>query len=189
MGLCTIHGPSTFHFRTDPNSITWQYTLNTHVDRTYGGRVIQLLSANVDSLTVSSDSGAGGRAYQRDAALYFRDFVLWQRDHGNPGTFAYPNNNILLKVYADNFQWNDSLGNVLRNFTMTFRVEEDSNGATVKKIMNAELDKLADGIGYHATKYNTPDAYDNGTKKKKKIPKLPIKPGAPGGGGGVKKPL
>src|ERR1700756_4895448 len=60
-GICTLTwNGSTLQFRTNPNSIEWTYTLNTKVENTYGGRVIQILSTKIDDLTVTVECGWGG---------------------------------------------------------------------------------------------------------------------------------
>lgn len=40
---------------TGPDQITWGYNLNTVTHPTYGGEVVQILSANIDDLTVGGD--------------------------------------------------------------------------------------------------------------------------------------
>jgi hypothetical protein len=46
--------------RVDPYNVEWTYNLNTQVYDTYGGQVIQVLSVNVDTLTIDGQFGKEG---------------------------------------------------------------------------------------------------------------------------------
>lgn len=48
------------HLRLDPNSISWQYNLNTNIVDTIGGQVVQVLSVNIDSLVIEGQFGKEG---------------------------------------------------------------------------------------------------------------------------------
>lgn len=50
-----IHTDGSLHIWTGPNNITWGYNLNTMTYPTYGGEVVQILSANIGDLTVGGD--------------------------------------------------------------------------------------------------------------------------------------
>ncbi|WP_267716785.1 hypothetical protein [Streptomyces sp. CoH17] len=150
--------------------------MNTHVDNTYGGRVVQLLSTNIDTLSISAEGGRGGRQYLHSTALFFRDLVLYHRDTQNPVVFMYAPKNYLSLVYADRFEIKDDLTNVLFPYTMTFKIVEDLNGAMTQKVMSAELSRLKEGIGYVKSGYNDPLT----TEKKTEAPKTP----SPHGGSG-----
>lgn len=43
----------------DPYNVEWTYNVNTQVYDTYGGQVIQVLSVNIDSLTIDGQLSAG----------------------------------------------------------------------------------------------------------------------------------
>lgn len=47
---------------TGANQITWGYGLNTQTTPTYGGEVVQILSAYIDDLEISGDVGTYGKA-------------------------------------------------------------------------------------------------------------------------------
>jgi hypothetical protein len=159
MGIASVTHPSgdlTFRFRTNPNQITWNYNLNTKVEETYGGRVVQILSANIDSLTVTADCGRGGWEYMEQVALFFRDMLVAQKDTGGVGYFEYPNRGWKFAVYALSFPFKDNRNDVAREFTMNFKVQEDVSGVATADTLKTELEKLKQGIGYVKNEYNTP---------------------------------
>lgn len=161
MGIASItHGDQVFRFRTDPNSIRWTYTVNTKVDETYGGRVIQILSVKVENLTVTADCGMGGWPYMMEVATAFRDLLVNQRG-GAPAVFSYAPRGYKLGCYATAMPFKDSWDAVAREFTMTFKVQEDISGVVTSSSMSAELARLKEGIGFDKTSgynYNGGDA-------------------------------
>lgn len=157
MPLAAItHRGKTFRFRTNPNSIRWNYTLNTKIEETYGGRVVQILSANMDDLVVTADSGGGGWDYMYSAALFFRDMLFDQRSGGEPGTFSYPTRGWEMNVYAVNFPFKDAWNEVKREFTMQFKIQEDVNGVITSDTVSSEIERLRQGLGYEHNDFNTP---------------------------------
>jgi len=162
-GIASItHGGKVFRFRTNPNSIRWSYKLNTNVDQTYGGRVVQLLSANVDDLVVTAEAGGGGWAYIFAAATFFRDMLFDQRNGGDAGIFEYSPRGWKMGVYALNFPFGDDVKAVARQFTMNFKVQEDISGVISTDSLSLEMASLQAGIGYKHNEYNTPPG-DTGT--------------------------
>lgn len=158
MGVASItHQGKVLRFRTDPNSVAWEYNLKTNVEETYGGKVVQVLSANIDNLRVTADAGRGGWAYVEQVALFFRDMLFDQREGlGEPGVFRYPPRGWELKVFALNFPFKDSFDDILREFTMTFKVQEDVSGIVTSSLIETEMSKLSKGIGFTRNEYNTP---------------------------------
>lgn len=158
MGVASLtHQGKTLRFRTDPNSITWDYNLKTNIEETYGGQVVQVLSTNIDNLRVTADAGLGGWAYVESVALFFRDMLFDQREgKSEPGVFRYPTRGWELKVFALNFPFKDSLEDVVKEFTMSFKVQEDVSGIVTSSLIETEMAKLSKGIGYTRNAYNTP---------------------------------
>lgn len=151
MGVATLtHGSNVLRFRTNPNSIKWTYTLNTHVEETYGGRVVQILSTKIENLTVTADSGRGGWPYLYQVATFFRDLLNDQRD-GAAAIFNYPGRNYVLKVYASAFPFKDAYDDVPKEFTMSFKVQEDVSGIVTSDTLQAELQVFQGGIGFERT--------------------------------------
>lgn len=165
MGIASItHQGKTLRFRTNPNSITWEYNLKTNVEETYGGQVIQVLSTNIDNLRITADAGSGGWPYLESVALFFRDMLFDQREgRGEPGVFRYPNRGWELKVFAMNFPFKDSVPDILKEFTLTFKVQEDVTGIVSSSLIESEMEKLSKGIGWERNEYNTPSLeWDDG---------------------------
>lgn len=157
MPVATLsHGDKVFRFRTNPNAIRWSYRLKTSVTNTYGGRVIQILSASVDDLVVTADAGGGGWDYLYSSALFFRDMLIDQRENGTPGVFEYAPRGWKLGVYAMNFPFRDSVTEVRREFTMQFKVQEDISGIVTTDSIAQEIARLQEGIGWTHNDYNTP---------------------------------
>lgn len=158
MGVAILeHGGKVLNFRTDPNKINWTYRLNTKVEETYGGRVVQVLSASIDDLVVTADAGSGGWIYMRQVAEFFRDMLFDQREGGEPGLFSFPGRGWEMRVYALAFPYKDRWDDVRREFTMNFKVQEDVSGVVSSSVIANELAKLKQGVGYEKTVYNDPD--------------------------------
>lgn len=157
-GICTIKTDSgkTFRFRTNPNSIRWKYVLNTNVEDTYGGRVIQILSARITTLNVQVEAGWGGWPYVVKVAYFLRDLMNEQRN-GKPATFEYTTRNWKLKCFAASIPFTDSVGKPNRKIDMSFNVVEDTSGALTSSTIGAELNALKEGIGYKRNQYNSSD--------------------------------
>lgn len=195
MGIASItHAGNVYRFRTNPNSIQWGYVLNKHVDETYGGRVVQLLSVNIGDLTITAHAGRGGWDHLYNTVLFFRDMLVNQRNSGEPGIFEYPNRGWKFAVYATAMPLSDAVEEVAREFTMQFKVQEDISGIATRNTMDAELAKLREGIGYSKNQYNDPEAGGQttgvpneqaatpGTGSAPKPPEAPRGEGGPGGG-------
>jgi len=188
VALATLSfGNTVIRFRTNPNQIRWSYRLKTSVTNTYGGRVIQLLSASIDDLVVTADAGGGGWDYMHQVALQFRDLLVYQKNTGQPGVFEYPNRGWKMSVYALNFPFKDANVAVRREFTMNFKVQEDISGVVTTQSLQQEIARLKEGIGWSHNEYNSPDpAADdaitaNGGVDPNKTPSGDA--AAPGGGG------
>lgn len=179
MALATItHGGKSFQFRTNPNSIRWTYTLNTKVEETYGGRVVQILSCNMDDLVVTAEAGGGGWEYIQAVALFMRDMLFDQRSGGEPGTFSYPTRGWEMDVYAVNFPFKDAWNDVAREFTMQFKIQEDVNGVITSDTIAGEIERLKKGIEYEHNDFNTPEG-DPGSSAWPTYAKTPADPNAP----------
>lgn len=155
-GICSLKTDSgkTFRFRTNPNSIKWKYVLNTSIEDTYGGRVIQILSTRITQLQVQVEAGWGGWPYVVKVAYFIRDLMNEQRN-GKPATFEYTTKNWKLKVFAVSIPFSDAVGKPNSKIDMAFNVVEDTNQALSSASIGAELARLQEGIGYKRNKYNS----------------------------------
>lgn len=56
-----VHGKNyTLNVRHNPYSIDWTYNLNTNIVDTYAGQVVQILSVNIDKVTIEGQLGVEG---------------------------------------------------------------------------------------------------------------------------------
>lgn len=156
-GIATLYHPDvrTFRFRCNPKNFNWSYTLNKRVDQTYGGRVIQLLGTRIDDFTLKADSGGGGWPYLNKVALFARDVMIAQRN-GVPATFEYTTRGWKFNAFITNVPFFDAVEEVLREFEIGMKVQEDVSGLISRNTLQSELRRLQDGIGFSRSKYNDP---------------------------------
>jgi len=97
-------GGPTVTFRLDPESISWNWTVLTNVVDTIGGRVIQVIGAYLDDLTVSGSFGQdhstprGESWRQAEAFLKLITSIMEQQSSDSnqqakmhpPAVFSYP---------------------------------------------------------------------------------------------------
>ncbi|QDH91754.1 hypothetical protein SEA_PHRAPPUCCINO_79 [Mycobacterium phage Phrappuccino] len=154
-GIASIQfGGRVLRFRTNPNSIWWNYKLITAVENTYGGRVVQILGARIEDLVVQVDIGRGGWPYMMQVVNFMRDMINDQRK-GDPGTFTYTTRNWRLKVFALSVPFQDTLTATTREIELRFKVQEDVSGVQTSAALSDALARLQDGVGFKKSKYNT----------------------------------
>lgn len=89
---------------TGANRISWAYNLNTHAFPTYGGEVVQILSTNIDVITIQGDL----RSYSKMEEIY-RWFLVYIQDatqgykerqgyNEEPVEMSYPERGWTLKI-------------------------------------------------------------------------------------------
>lgn len=160
-GIASLFHPNVgpLRFRVNPKEFNWSYTLNKRVDQTYGGRVIQLLGTRIDDFTFKADSGAlangGGWPYASRVATYMRNVMIAQRN-GVPATFEYTTRGWKFNAYVVSVPFADAVEEVLREFEIGLKVQEDVSGLMSRNTLQAELRRLQDGIGFTRNKYNDP---------------------------------
>ena len=154
-GIATLEfGGRVLRFRTAPNSVWWSYRLITHVENTYGGRVVQILGARTEDLTITVECGKGGWNYLRQIVNFMRDMISDQRE-GTPGLFTYTSRNWRLKVFALSVPYQDTFTATTREIELRFKVQEDVSGVQTALGLRSELARLADGVGFRKSEYNT----------------------------------
>lgn len=145
-GLCTLsYGGQVYRFRTNPNEIWWSYELITHIEETYGGRVVQILGTQLGDLTVKVECGLGGWDYLMETVTYLRDLISDQRN-GSTATFEYTTRNWKLNVYAMSIPFQDQVDATVRELELHFKIQEDVSGVISAASLNAELARLQDGV-------------------------------------------
>lgn len=158
-GIATLEfGGRVLRFRTNPSSVWWSYRLITHVENTYGGRVVQILGARTEDLTVTVECGKGGWNYLRQIVGFMRDMISDQRQ-GTPGLFTYTSRNWRLKVFALSVPYQDTFTATTREIELRFKVQEDVSGVQTSLGLRSELARLADGVGFRKSDYNTSNPF------------------------------
>ena len=157
-GIASLYfNGQTLRFRTNPNEIWWSYRLNTHVEQTYGGRVVQILSTSIDDLTIKIDCGRGGWEYMNKVVDFLRQMMIEQRkDGGKTATFNYTTRRWKMKVYALSVPFQDTVTATVRELEIRFKVQEDITGEMSKLALDTELARLQDGIGFQWNEFNKP---------------------------------
>jgi len=161
-GIATLSHPEvgSFRFRCNPKEFNWSYTLTKRVDQTYGGRVIQLLGTRIDDFTFKADSGLGRWEYANRFARFMADVMIRQRG-GKPATFEYTTRGWKFNAFIVSVPFADAIEEVLREFEVQLKVQEDVTGLMSKNTLVAELRRLQDGIGFRKSKYNDPNGGNN----------------------------
>lgn len=161
-GIASLYHPEvgTLRFRSNPKEFNWSYTLTKRIDQTYGGRVIQLLGTRIDDFTFKADCGAGRWEYMNKVATFMRDVMIAQRG-GKPATFEYTTRGWKFNAYIASVPFADAVEEVLREFEVGLRVQEDVSGVMSKNTLGAELRRLQDGVGFRRSKYNDPRFAEN----------------------------
>lgn len=183
MGFASLgfdNGPS-ITFRIDPESVEWNFKINTTVIPTVAGRVVQVLGATLSDLTVAGKYGqnvkagpAGKSWYQAEAfAKKIQEIQAFQsrdsREFGKmhvPAVFNYSPKNWRFQVYVKSLA--DSQGGSVTHasgrfsydYVLTlFIVDSISDDLEILKgAKAAAVDKyiarISDGIGWHFSQFN-----------------------------------
>lgn len=150
-------------FRTNPNEIWWSYTLNTHVEETYGGRVVQILGARIEDLVIKIDCGNGGWAYLNQVVNFLRTMMIEQRkDGGKTAVFNYTTRRWRMKVYGLSVPFQDQVTATTRELEIRFKVVEDLTGQMTQLALDNELARLKEDIGFKKTQFNDPKLSGSG---------------------------
>ena len=152
---CTLGfaGGPAVAFRIDPESIDWDWQILTNVTETVGGRVIQVLGAYLNDLTVTGSLGQDhstprGESWRQAEAFltlvsrmmsYQSQNVNRQSDMGPPAVFTYLPKNWRFSVYIKSLSDADGGGSVVlapgkfnqRYVLKLFIVQDASEGLTV----------------------------------------------------------
>jgi len=154
-GIASLtHGSKSLTFRTNPNSVMWSYKLNTQVENTYGGRVIQILSTSMEDLKVVIECGLGGWNYAMKVTQFMRDMFVDQRT-GEPGRFQYTTRGWDMRVYAVSIPFQDRITETTREIELQFKIQEDISGIMSQQTISAALLRLREGIGFSHNQFNT----------------------------------
>lgn len=145
----TIGNNSVRHtFLFNPDEVKWNISNNTVSRDTIGGRVVQLLSARVEQMTVIGR--AGSREELQKFAINMKKIIDAQIKSQAPVFLRVPSRKWNFKVYVQNVSslgWDYAATSY--PYELTLLVQEDLTGLSSKKLQTASLERLAEGIGYN----------------------------------------
>jgi len=134
-------------FKFNPMSASWAYNNNIISVDTLGGRVVQLLSVNVDSLTL--ECVAGSRSELQRASKEIKNVMDYQIRTLKPVRFKVPSRRWDMNVYISAMpQIGWEVASTTYPFSLTLEIEEDLNKIQTAELYTGELERLSAGIGY-----------------------------------------
>jgi len=140
-----------YKFPFNINSLTWNYQLNTQSFSTIGGRVTQILSAQITSMILQGE--AGSRKSLIELYDNFRTLQDDQNQTRKSVTLNVPSRNIVWQVYLEQMQIGWDVTTVTYPYYMSFEVEEDVNGNALSASTSDALNRIVNdkngGIGYN----------------------------------------
>lgn len=133
----------------NPDSLTWGYKLNINSQDTLGGRVLQVLSVNITTMTFSGV--AGNRERLLGVVSKVEAIMARHIDTQRPVKLFIPSRGWSFDVYVSTMPsigW--SVTTVAYPYQLNMEVSEDFGGLS-KIIMQDEIKRLAQNIGYNPT--------------------------------------
>lgn len=135
-------------FRFNPDDSQWSYQENTNSTDTIGGRVVQILSVQVQGLTVHGRAGSRGELQR--LADNVRKIMEYHVQTSRPVTFRVPSRNWNFLVYVSAMPqvgWDVSATSY--PYQIELSIYEDITGVQSRKLQLSSLARLAQGIGYN----------------------------------------
>lgn len=139
----------------NPNHVIWKYLLNKQVVDTYGGRVVQILSAATQQMDFSGDAGSRTKLLYLFSQL--KKMQVNQIQNQTPATLIIPasfaeNGSIAQDVYIDTINLGIDYTTVTHPYQITFQIE-DSNVSD--KLVAATLKQVSSAFNFSAGVGNT----------------------------------
>ena len=158
MGTATLGFPGgpAVAFRIDPESIDWNFQILTNVTDTIGGRVVQVIGAYLDDLTIQGSFGQDHSQkapndeswYQAEAFLtLIQQIMEYQSQDASqqsamhpPAVFTYPPKNYRFSVYVKDFSDAANPGTSIvlspgifnQRYQLTFFIVQEASTALVQ---------------------------------------------------------
>ena len=197
MGTATLGypgGPS-IAFRLDPELIDWRWQVLTNVIETIGGRVIQVIGAYLQDLTVQGSLGQGtGKSWEHANAFVSAVTKIMEAQSADsnqqaemhpPAVFTYPPKGWRFQVYVKSLTDPDGqnsvvqrVGKINNRYVLSLFIVQDASTALVKAgttngvysqkagdAIAAFMARISDGIGWHFTQYNGTATTDPASSK------------------------
>lgn len=135
-------------FSMNPDEVKWSYKNNSVSRDTIGGRVVQILSATVEAMSISGR--AGSRRELQIMSSNLKKIMQYQIKTGEPVNFKVPSRNWDFLVYIQNVSglgWDVTTTSYPYQLSLT--IQDDLTGIS-QKVVNQEIfDSLTKGIGYN----------------------------------------
>lgn len=186
MGTATLGYPGgpAVAFRLDPELIEWSWQVLANVVETIGGRVIQVLGAYLDDLTVQGSLGQGSGVSWAHANAFLSTvtkIMEAQSADSNqqgkmhpPAVFTYPPKNWRFNVYVKALTDPDGQSSVVlrpgkfnQRYSLSLFIVQDGSSSLVKAgttngvfsqkaydAISSFMARISDGVGWHFTQYN-----------------------------------
>ena len=128
--VATLHDNvtgTTYRFPFNINTLEWSYQLNTQSYSTIGGRVTQILSVRINTMSIQGEAGTRANLMQM-----FSDYKAMQNSQNQakrPMTFSVPSRNLVWHVWLENFQMGWGVTTVAYPYVIYFEVFQDISGA------------------------------------------------------------
>lgn len=131
----------------NPNSVSWGYRINTSTQDTLGGRVVQLLSTRVDSMSFEAD--AGNRSNLLSIYDHVGDVMDKQVETERPVKLTVPSRGWVFDVFVTGMPaMRFDVRTVTFGYRLDLEVYEDY-GSISKVVTSKELERLSADIGYN----------------------------------------
>ena len=112
----------TLIFPVNPNSVNWSYQLNKQSFDTYGGRVTQILSVNIQEMSIQGD--AGSRANLMNFFQGLKNLQQYQISSGLPLFFYLPTANLCFTLYIQQMDIGFDPTTTTYPYNLAFQIEE-----------------------------------------------------------------
>lgn len=166
MANCRV---GSYIFDIDPDTATYKYSMKVHPEDTYGGRVIQILSCQIDNLVITGSlrpkKGGSQFAAMEEFAANVKAIMEWQAQNKKPLPFSYPaldwTGNVYLRDYKDVHY---DVGTTVATYTLSFDIDSGFEGVKIAA-SSYGLENIPDGVNWVRNEYNTPTTDWDDVKK------------------------
>lgn len=129
------------------DSLQWSYKLRTSSQDTLGGRVVQLLGMQAESLTISGKAGS----YNKLKSLA-GEVVKIMKKHistGNAVDLIIPSRDLKFSVYVQSMpSFEKTLQSVSYPYSLNLKVQHSEVDIRSNVVLGAALSRLFQGVGY-----------------------------------------
>jgi hypothetical protein len=144
VSVATLDG---VNFPYTPDSLQWSYKLRTAVQDTLGGRVVQLLGMQADTMTISGKAGSREKLEALAAEV-----VRIMKKHistGDPVELVIPSRSLKFSVYVQTMPTIErNVKSTAYPYTLTLKVQHTETNVRSEVVLGAALSRLYKGIGY-----------------------------------------